>query len=47
MSSVIVGVEAQGPIPPQYSMVCFGAVMFDDALDKAALHRPGTRTILP
>ena len=32
MSFVIVDVEADGPIPADYSMVCFGAVVFDAAL---------------
>jgi DNA polymerase III epsilon subunit-like protein len=35
MSYVVVDVEADGPIPAGYSMVCFGAVRFDDALDKS------------
>jgi hypothetical protein len=30
MSFIVVDVEADGPIPAEYSMVCFGAVMFDD-----------------
>jgi len=34
MSYVIVDVESDGPIPAEFSMVCFGAVVFDDALDK-------------
>ena len=34
MSYVIVDVESDGPIPAEFSMVCFGAVLFDDALDK-------------
>jgi DNA polymerase III epsilon subunit-like protein len=34
MSFVIVDVEADGPIPAEYSMVCFGAVLFDETLDK-------------
>ena len=34
MSYIIVDVEADGPIPSDYSMVCFGAVLLDDALDK-------------
>src|SRR6266496_6643293 len=29
MSFVIVDVESDGPIPAEYSMVCFGAVLFD------------------
>jgi len=32
MSYFIVDVESDGPIPADYSMVCFGAVLFDDAL---------------
>jgi DNA polymerase III epsilon subunit-like protein len=35
MSYVIVDVESDGPIPAEYSMVCFGAVLFDDALEKS------------
>jgi DNA polymerase III epsilon subunit-like protein len=35
MSYVIVDVESDGPIPAEFSMVCFGAVLFDDALDKS------------
>jgi hypothetical protein len=35
MSFIIVDVEADGPIPAEYSMVCLGAVVFDDALDKS------------
>lgn len=32
MSYIIVDVESDGPIPADYSMVCFGAVLFDEAL---------------
>jgi DNA polymerase III epsilon subunit-like protein len=35
MSFIIVDVEADGPIPAEYSMVCFGAVLFDQALNKS------------
>ena len=35
MSFIIVDVDADGPIPAEFSMVCFGAVLFDDALMKA------------
>ena len=35
MSFVIVDVESDGPIPAEFSMVCFGAVVFDDHLDKS------------
>ena len=34
MSYVVVDVESDGPIPADYSLVCFGAVIFDDLLDK-------------
>src|SRR5438046_420955 len=34
MSYVVVDVESDGPIPAEFSMVCFGAVVFDDALEK-------------
>jgi hypothetical protein len=35
MSYVVVDAEADGPIPAEYSMVCFGAVRFDDTLDNS------------
>ncbi len=35
LSFIIVDIEADGPIPVEYSMVCFGAVMFDNPLDDA------------
>ena len=35
MSYVFVDVEFDGPIPVEFSMVCFGAVVFDDVLDKS------------
>jgi DNA polymerase III epsilon subunit-like protein len=34
MSYVIVDVESDGPIPAEFSMVCFGAVIFRDPLDR-------------
>jgi len=34
MSYVVVDVESDGPIPAEFSMVCFGAVIFNDQLDK-------------
>lgn len=34
MSLIVVDVESDGPIPNKYSMVCFGAVIVDDFLDK-------------
>lgn len=33
MSYYIVDVESDGPIPPKYSMVCFGAVKVDSKLE--------------
>jgi len=35
MSYVVVDVESDGPIPAEFSMVCFGAVLFDDRLDQS------------
>lgn len=37
MSLVVCDVESDGPIPNLYSMVCFGAVIVDRALDKTFL----------
>lgn len=34
MSYIVVDVESDGPIPEKYSMVCFGAVIVTEALDK-------------
>jgi hypothetical protein len=34
MSFVMVDVESDGPIPGDYSMICFGAVVVDDTLKK-------------
>ena len=34
MSYMIVDVESDGPIPAEFSMVCFGAIVFDDRLDQ-------------
>ena len=34
MSYIIVDVESDGPIPAEYSMICFGAVIVDELLDK-------------
>ncbi len=35
MSYVVVDVESDGPVPAEYSMVCFGAVLFSDRLDRS------------
>lgn len=35
MSIISVDVESDGPIPGDYSMISFGAVIVDDALDKS------------
>jgi DNA polymerase III alpha subunit (gram-positive type) len=34
MSYIVVDVEADGPIPHKYSMVCFGAVIVESSLSK-------------
>lgn len=34
MSYIVVDVEADGPIPHQYSMVCFGAIIVEPSLSK-------------
>ena len=34
MTYVMVDVEADGPVPADYSMICFGAVIVDESLDK-------------
>ena len=34
MSLIVVDVESDGPIPPDYSMVCFGAVVVEPSLSK-------------
>jgi DNA polymerase III alpha subunit (gram-positive type) len=40
MSYVIVDVEADGPVPAEFSMVCFGAVIFDDEASFYGRTRP-------
>jgi hypothetical protein len=40
MSLIVVEVEADGPILAEFSMVCFGAVLFDEALDKSFYGQP-------
>jgi DNA polymerase III epsilon subunit-like protein len=49
ISFIIVDVEADGPIPAEFSMVCFGAVIFDEALDKSfyAQTRPISDRFVP
>jgi DNA polymerase III epsilon subunit-like protein len=34
MSYIMVDIESDGPIPGDYSMICFGAVLVDEQLDK-------------
>lgn len=34
MPLIVVDVESDGPIPPVYSMVCFGAIIVESNLDK-------------
>jgi DNA polymerase III epsilon subunit-like protein len=43
MSYVVVDVESDGPIPAEFSMVCFGAVICDERLDQTFY--AGTRPI--
>jgi hypothetical protein len=35
MSYFVVDIEADGPIPGDYSMICFGAVLVDEKLDRS------------
>ena len=35
MSYISVDIEADGPIPGDYSMICFGAVIVNESLDKS------------
>ena len=39
MSMIVVDVESDGPIPADYSMVCFGAVVVSEELDKTLYGR--------
>ncbi|MFK7749315.1 MAG: 3'-5' exoribonuclease [Kordia sp.] len=34
MSYIMIDIESDGPIPGDYSMICFGAVLVDPALDR-------------
>ena len=34
MPHVMVDIESDGPIPSDYSMVCFGAVIVEPSLDR-------------
>src|SRR5215212_4990929 len=34
MSYVMVDIESDGPVPADYSMICFGAVIVEPTLDK-------------
>jgi len=34
MSYIMVDIESDGPIPGEFSMICFGAVLVDENLDK-------------
>ena len=34
MTYIMVDVETDGPIPSDFSMICFGAVIVDDTLNK-------------
>jgi DNA polymerase III epsilon subunit-like protein len=39
MSYIMVDVETDGPIPADYSMICFGAIVVDEQLDKTFYRR--------
>lgn len=49
MSLFVVDVESDGPIPGDYSMVCFGAVLVSEGLDQTfyGLTRPMTEKYVP
>ena len=49
MSYVVVDVEADGEIPPYYSMVCFGAVIVEPSLNKTfyGRTRPISESFVP
>ncbi|MDB6110233.1 MAG: exonuclease [Pedosphaera sp.] len=49
MSFIIVDVASDGPIPAEFSMVCFGAVLFDEPLDKSfyGQTRPNSDRFVP
>ena len=49
MSYVIVDVESDGPIPAEFSMVCFGAVIFDELLNQTfyGRTRPVSERFIP
>src|SRR2546427_39982 len=48
MRFIILDVEADGPIPAEYSMLCFGAVLFDDPGQSFYGHtRPVSDRFLP
>jgi hypothetical protein len=34
MTYIMVDIEADGPIPGDYSMVCFGAIVVEPSLDR-------------
>ncbi|SRR5258706_15188836 len=34
MTYIMVDIESDGPVPAEYSMICFGAVIVDEQLDK-------------
>src|SRR3954471_18913813 len=47
MSYVIVDVESDGPAPAEFSMVCFGAVIFDDDASFYGRTRPISEAFVP
>jgi hypothetical protein len=49
MPYVMVDVESDGPIPGDYSMICFGAIIVEPALDRTFYGRlrPISETFVP
>ena len=49
MTYIMVDVETDGPIPPDFSMICFGAVVVDDTLNRTfyAQLRPISENWIP
>ena len=41
MTHIMIDIESDGPIPAEYSMICFGAVIVDELLDKTEMEVNG------
>jgi hypothetical protein len=42
MSYIMVDIEADGPIPGDYSMICFGAIVVETSLDRTTTASTGS-----